>query len=87
MNVPSLSQKVNHHTQLLRDMCLSMRNVDQRILNLDLKVEHLQQAVKDGNSTRNIIALLIAAQVLFNGLAAVNWSLAFELLKGVLRAS
>ena len=81
MSGPNLAHRVNQHADVLRKISGNLRNVEQRLAFIEVKVDHLNDKTKEGNWTRNGIALMIATKILFEGFGSIDWDSVGHLMK------
>jgi hypothetical protein len=78
---PDLIKRVNAQSELLKALKRHMANVEERLGFLEAKMDQHMKVTKDGNSTRNIIAIMVAAKVLFEGFGSLDWTAIGHLIK------
>ncbi len=63
-----IAERLNKQANALNIMAQSVRNIDQRLGFLEAKLEQQLATTKSGNTTRNLIAGMVAVKMLFEGL-------------------
>lgn len=78
---PNLAKHINNHAEILRKINSNLRNIEQRLAFLEVKMDQHLRHTKDGNNSRNVIMILVAAKVFFEGFQSIDLNTIGHLVK------
>ncbi len=85
MRQPDITTKVKQHDGALKRIATSLDAIDSRLESVEQKIDNISNHTLSGNTTRNLIAVMVVVKLLFEGGATINWdaiSHAIKLLSG-----
>lgn len=73
MRQPDVTAKVKQHDGALKRIASSLDAIDSRLESVEQKVDNISNHTLSGNTTRNLIAIMVVVKLLFESGASINW--------------